>query len=164
MSTKNPTIEVKRFDEKAVISIQQSDGDARPTIEVKRFDEKAVIPIQQSAGDAGFDLAALNGFLLKPGETKLVPTGLGFGIPRGFCGIIKPKSSLLSKGISIDGVIDEGFTGQVKIAITNCSKKGKIRVKAGERIAQILFTPVLKSALVVVDELPKTKRGGSTGK
>jgi dUTP pyrophosphatase len=137
---------------------------------VKRINKDAPIPTLAKVGDVGFDLTTNEGFTLKAGESVLVPTGLAFKIPQGYYGQIKPRSGWALKGLTVDGgVIDRGFTGEVKVILYNRNKSDELHIKAGDRIAQILFLQVLTTPLIEeIDELPQTERGndgfGSTGK
>jgi dUTP pyrophosphatase len=98
----------------------------------------------------------------------MASTGLAFKIPKGYFGLIKARSSQALKGLEVGGgVIDSGYVGEVKLILYNVKGRGRIEIEKGERVAQILFIPVLTLPLVEVDELSETERGnggfGSTG-
>jgi dUTP pyrophosphatase len=138
------------------------------SLRVKKIHKDATIPQRKNEGDAGLDLSTTEAFTLEPGERRLVPTGLCFGIPDGYYGQIKPRSGLASKGVTVDGgVIDRGYTGEVKVILCNHDKEKEFKFNVGDRIAQVLFLPVLIAPLVEVDNLEETDRGdrgfGSTG-
>jgi len=108
--------------------------------------------------------------VLKPGEIKLIPTGLAMEIPSGYEGQVRPRSGLaLKHGISIvnaPGTIDADYRGEVGVILINLGEK-KYTVNPGDRIAQLVIAPVVKAKLISVVKLKNTKRGkggfGHTG-
>jgi len=142
---------------------------SHPRILVKKLHGDAKIPVQRLLGDAGYDLSSMENCTLKAGESVTVSTGLAFVIPRGYCGIIKSRSSLARDGLDVKGgVIDSGYRGDVKVILHNRTSDNEIAFEKGDRIAQMVVIPVLSGPLVEVDELDDTERGaggfGSTGK
>ena len=142
-------------------------------IRIKRLDERAILPTYGSAEAAGADLYACvdTEVTIASGETVFVPTGLAMEIPKGCAGLIYARSSLGSKrGLAPAnkvGVIDSDYRGQVMVALHNHGKVPQTIVY-GERIAQLLITPVFTPGFVESAELDDTQRGaggfGSTGK
>ena len=142
-------------------------------IRVKKLCERAILPTYGSAEAAGADLyACLEGeVLIQPGETVFIPTGLAMEIPRGCAGLIYARSSLGSKrGLAPAnkvGVIDSDYRGQIMVALHNHGKLPQI-IAYGERIAQLLITPVFTPGFTEASELDDTCRGtggfGSTGR
>ena len=142
-------------------------------IRIKKMDEKAILPTYGSPEAAGADLYACldHPVTIAPGETVFVPTGLAMEIPKGCAGLIYARSSLGSKrGLAPAnkvGVIDSDYRGQVMVALHNHGKTAQT-IDYGERIAQLVITPVFTPGFVPVDELDDTQRGaggfGSTGK
>ena len=132
-----------------------------------------MLPVYGSAYAAGADLyAAIDADIcILPGETKLIPTGLAMEIPQGYGGFIYARSGLASKrGLAPAnkvGVVDADYRGEVMVALHNHSAVEQ-RVAPGERIAQLVITPVLAPAFAEVDTLDETERGeggfGSTGR
>jgi dUTP pyrophosphatase len=147
---------------------QGNNTQLEPQVLVKLVRMGVKIPKQQRPGDAGYDITVLVGFVLTPGAIMEVTASLSFGIPKGYYGQLKSRSSMMKKGLWIDGVIDSGYTGEVFLVLRNMNADGDIVIKAGDRIAQIIFIRILTRPLKVVKELPKTVRGdggfGSTGK
>jgi dUTP pyrophosphatase len=131
------------------------------------------LPSYESNQAAGMDIrAALESPIeLNPGERKLIPTGLQMALPTGFEAQIRPRSGLAIKhGITMlnsPGTIDADYRGEVKVIAINHGTETFV-VNHGDRIAQMVISPVLQIKAVEVDELDVTDRGadgfGSTGK
>jgi|SRR5690606_923240 len=126
-----------------------------------------VIPLPQSAtaGSAGIDLAAClkEPVRLAPGERRLIPTGLAIELPGADVGaFLFARSGLAAKsGIHLAngvGVIDSDYRGEIKVALVNGGEEEFV-VHPGDRIAQLLFLPVLTARLVVAENLSETDRG-----
>jgi len=100
--------------------------------------------------DAGFDLPTKEDFTIKPGELKVVPTGIYLDIPSGLYGQILGRSGLAAKGIVIlGGVIDPGYRGEVKVVMYNAGQE-ELFFEAGDRIAQIVFIKIYNAPVVLV--------------
>ena len=128
-----------------------------------------VLPFKAHKHDAGFDLAIPDSVELAPFERKTVDLRVRVLIPRGFVGLIFPRSSMTLQGVGVPtGVIDAGYTGHIRLVLVNRSSKPKLFV-ATERVAQLLIVPVLSFKLVedIISDC-KTVRGaagfGSSGK
>ena len=143
------------------------------TIAVKKLNEKAMLPTYGSPEAAGADLYACleESVTIGAGETAFIPTGLAMEVPKGCAGLIYARSSLVTKrGLAPAnkvGVIDSDYRGQVMVALHNHGKVSQT-IAHGERIAQLLITPVLTPSYEEAQELTDTARGqggfGSTGK
>ena len=143
------------------------------SIRVKKLAPNAILPTYGSAGAAAADLYACleESVTIAPGETVFIPTGLSVEIPAGCAGLIYARSSMGAKrGLAPAnkvGVIDSDYRGEIKVVLLNHSGTEQT-VAPGERIAQMIITPVLTPAYEEVDELTDTDRGtggfGSTGK
>lgn len=143
------------------------------TIPVKLLRSGAKLPTFGSAEAAGADLYACmeKEITIAPGETAFIPTGLAMELPRGFVGLIYARSGLACKyGLAPAnkvGVIDSDYRGEFIVALYNHGREPRT-VSHGERIAQLVVTPVLLPAYLEVEELNDTKRGGggfgSTGR
>jgi dUTP pyrophosphatase len=149
-------------------------------IKFKKLNEKAIEPTRATIGSVGYDLHACleNALVIEPGETVKIGTGLAFGgifdefglEVKSYGGFIYARSGLATKeGLAPPnkvGVIDPDYRGEVGIAMHNHSKEPRT-VKPGQRIAQLVFQPVLLPILELVDSLDETDRGaggfGSTG-
>lgn len=142
-------------------------------IRVKKLDPSAILPTYGSAEAAGADLYACvpETVTVEPGETAWIPTGIALEVPKGCAGLIYARSSLGAKrGLAPAnkvGVIDSDYRGEIRVVLFNHSKQTQ-KVEPGERVAQLLITPVYTPAYEEVEDLSDTHRGeggfGSTGK
>lgn len=142
-------------------------------IRVKKLSARAVLPTYGSAEAAGADLYACldESVTIQPGETAWIPTGLALEVPKGCAGLIYARSSMgVKRGLAPAnkvGVIDSDYRGEIRVVLLNHGKEPQA-IAHGERVAQMLITPVLTPAYTEVDELDDTERGqggfGSTGK
>ena len=140
---------------------------------VKKLKENAIIPTYGSPDAAGADLYACleADVTIEPGKTVFIPTGLAMEVPKGYAGLIYARSSMGTKrGLAPAnkvGVVDSDYRGEVMVALHNHGQQPQI-VANGERIAQLLVTPVLAPAFEECDDLTDTQRGtggfGSTGR
>jgi len=134
---------------------------------------KHPLPEHKTTGSAGVDLTASLGepIALKPGEIKLVKTGLFIAVPEGYEAQVRPRSGLaLKHGITVlntPGTIDADYRGEVGVILINHSKETFV-VNDGERIAQMVVAKHEMVEWQPVAELTETERGaggfGSTGK
>jgi dUTP pyrophosphatase len=142
-------------------------------VKIKKLNDLARIPMYATDGSAAADLYAALSEPMKimPGERVLIPTGISIDPgDSGVVSIICARSGLaFKKGIGLAngiGVVDSDYRGEVKVALINNSSE-EFTVENGERIAQIMFMPVLHAAFEEADELCDTDRGqggfGSTG-
>lgn len=131
-------------------------------------------PGYATAGAAGIDLAASlqEPLVLLPRQRALVPTGLAVDIPdRGVVGLIFPRSGLAAKhGITLAnavGVIDSDYKGEIMCPVQNNGDR-PYEIRPGDRIAQMVFLPVLQIKIEYTDKLTQSVRGeggfGSTGR
>ena len=142
-------------------------------IKVKKLKSNAILPTYGSAEAAGADLYACldESVTVMPGATAFIPTGLAMELPKGCAGLIYARSGLACKrGLAPAnkvGVIDSDYRGEFIVAIHNHGQEPQV-VSHGERIAQLIITPVLTPAYEETAELSHTGRGaggfGSTGK
>ncbi|MBQ7331296.1 MAG: dUTP diphosphatase [Oscillospiraceae bacterium] len=142
-------------------------------IRVKKLSPNAMLPTYGSLEAAGADLYACleEEITIAPGETAWIGTGLSLEVPKGCAGLVYARSSLGAKrGLAPAnkvGVIDSDYRGEVRVVLFNHSAKAQT-VAPGERIAQLLITPVVTPPYVEAEELSSTDRGaggfGSTGK
>jgi dUTP pyrophosphatase len=141
-------------------------------IEVLPGNEDLGLPSYATPGAAGLDLRAalVEPLTLQPGQREAVPTGLKMAIPEGFEGCVRPRSGLaLKQGLTLansPGTIDSDYRGEVKVLVLNLGQEA-VALKRGDRIAQLLISPVARAQVVKVDRVDDTHRGeggfGHTG-
>ena len=142
-------------------------------LEIKRLDGNDLqLPSYETNKSAGMDLRACiqENIAIKPGERKLIKTGISIALPENFEAQIRPRSGLaLKNGITVlnsPGTIDADYRGEIGVILINLGTDDFV-VERGMRIAQMVISPVIQAELIEVDELDETKRGkggfGSTG-
>ena len=101
------------------------------------------------------------------GGRVLVPTGVAVAIPRGYMGMVVPRSGLaLKHGISLvntPGIIDAAYRGELQVIMINHDPKSDYRVTRGDRIAQLIVQAISNVEWSVVEELDDNDRGGGFG-
>lgn len=132
------------------------------------LDPGAFMPTRAYPTDAGLDLYAKEDAIVDAKDSCTFDTGVHIEIPEGCVGFLKSKSGLNVKhGITSEGVIDAGYTGSIVVKLYNNSGY-EYRVKAGDKISQLVILPIITPEIEVVDSLGKTARGnkgfGSTGR
>ncbi|MEG1027431.1 MAG: dUTP diphosphatase [Oscillospiraceae bacterium] len=140
-------------------------------MEIKKICEDAIIPSRATVDSAGYDLYSTVTKTIKPKECILINTGICMSIDSGYVGLIYSRSGISVKHSIIlansVGVIDSDYRGEILVPLFN-NGNSDYTVNAGDRIAQIVFTPIYTPPLVEVTELSKTVRAnngfGSTGK
>lgn len=142
-------------------------------IAVKLLRQGAKLPTYGSAEAAGADLyACLEAeVVIQPGHTAFIPTGFAMAVPKGCAGLIYARSGMACKRdlapANKVGVIDSDYRGEIIVALHNHGSETRA-VSHGERIAQMIITPVLTPGYRIAKELDETVRGegrfGSTGK
>ncbi|HEU4905760.1 MAG TPA: dUTP diphosphatase [Solirubrobacterales bacterium] len=141
-------------------------------LRIAKLKDEAVVPTRAHAGDAGLDLYACEAAHLGPGERWSVGTGVAVEIPAGYAGLVLPRSGLArDHGIALvnsPGLIDAGYRGEVRVLLLNTDPAETFRVGPGERIAQLVVTPVGLPEPLEVDSLSESARGdggfGSSGR
>ncbi|MFN3630320.1 MAG: dUTP diphosphatase [Casimicrobiaceae bacterium] len=143
-------------------------------VAIKRVRESVrALPAYTTEGAAGLDLRAVldDDLLLEPGEVVLVGTGVAVHIgDSGVAAMILPRSGLGHKhGIvlgNLVGLIDSDYQGEIMVSVWNRSNE-RFVIRPGDRIAQMVFVPVVRPILVEVEEFSPSGRGadgfGSTG-
>ncbi|MFM1808786.1 MAG: hypothetical protein RLZZ382_11 [Bacteroidota bacterium] len=131
------------------------------------------LPSYETVGAAGMDVRAnlSASVCVSPGERMLVPTGLYLEVPAGLECQVRPRSGLaLKKGITVlntPGTIDSDYRGEVGVILINLSNEN-FTIEPNDRIAQLVFCPVIQVTLIETDALESSDRGtggfGSTGK
>ena len=140
-------------------------------IEFRKLDPDVALPGRARDGDAGLDLQANNTLKVGPGERAMVPTGLAVAIPTGHAGLVLPRSGLASRqGLTLansPGLIDEGYRGEIIVAVVNLDPEQPVEIRKGDRIAQLVVVPFAPVEPAEVAELSPSTRGeagfGSSG-
>ncbi len=133
-----------------------------------------LVPRYHSQGCSGADLSADippgEQIVIQPGERKSVPTGVCLEIPEGYEAQVRPRSGLaIKQGITVlntPGTIDQDYRGEIQVILVNLGSEA-FHVRRGDRVAQLVFSPVVQAVLQVQTEISDTERGnggfGSTG-
>lgn len=142
-------------------------------IHVKLLRQGAKLPTYGSSEAAGADLYACleDPITIAPGQTVFVPIGIAIEVPKGCAGLVYARSGLGTKrGLAPAnkvGVIDSDYRGELFVALLNHGSEAQT-IQCGERVAQLIITPVLTPGYAWAEELTQTERGGggfgSTGK
>ena len=140
---------------------------------IKKLDSAVKLPEYKTNGASGMDLVAFikKTIVIKPKTSSLIPTGISVAFSEDYAIQIRPRSGLAAKfNISVlntPGTIDSDYRGEIKIIIYNHGD-ADFNINNGDRIAQMVLSPVIKMELEETNDLPKTIRGaggfGSTGK
>ncbi len=106
------------------------------------------------------DLYCRESYILKSGRKKIFGSGIAVEIPEGFAGLIWSKGGLGAKHgmLSLGGVVDSNYRGEVVVGLYNSSKK-PYKFTKGDKIAQLLIQPVKNCKIKIVKKLSKTQRG-----
>lgn len=131
-----------------------------------------MLPTRAHAGDAGLDLYSCEAAHIGPGERWSIGTGIAVEVPEGHAGLVLPRSGLArDHGISLPnspGLIDSGYRGEVRVLLLNTDPAETFKVKAGDRIAQLVVVPIALAEPVEVEALGESARGdggfGSSGR
>ncbi len=135
------------------------------------LEEGGKLPTYATPGSAGMDLCSSCQVVIAPGEYQTVPTGIKIALPEGYEAQIRPRSGLAAKhGIGMvngPGTIDCDFRGEIKVILINYGQE-PFEIERGDRIAQMIISPVTLAEWKLVDKMNNTERGeggfGSTGR
>lgn len=149
---------------------QMQKGKIMYRLKVKKLSQTAKLPEYAHPGDAGMDLFSNEELMLKPGEYRVVKTGITIELPPSTEAQVRPRSGLAAKhGITVlntPGTIDEGYRGEVGVILINHSK-ADFHITTGMKIAQMIIAPVVRAEIEEIDQVSDTRRGdggfGSTG-
>ena len=142
------------------------------TLKIKKMSADAKLPKRATEGSAGYDLSACveQPLTIAAGGRALIPTGIAAALPENTVGLVFGRSGLgIKHGLAPSnavGVIDSDYRGELRATLINHGSE-PFKVCDGDRIAQLMFMPVMQAAFLPVDELDETERGtggfGSTG-
>lgn len=139
---------------------------------IHRLDAGLPMPSYAHPGDAGADLRAAEDVELLPGERAVVGTGVAIALPDGYAAFVHPRSGLAARhGVTLvnaPGTVDAGYRGEIRVTLINTDTKDAVRLRRGDRVAQLVIQRVEKAVFYEVDRLPGSARGadgfGSTGR
>ena len=139
-------------------------------VKIKKTHKNAVIPSYAKDGDAGLDLTAVDFHTDEQGN-YVYDTGITLEIPKGYVGLVFPRSSIADKELLLTnsvGVIDSGYRGSIKAKFKPTNNTNTNIYKVGDRIAQLIILPYPQINFEEVEKLSETERGdkgyGSTNK
>jgi len=146
--------------------------ESAPLLRVKKKDKGVPLPKYETSGSAGLDIRAFiaSDLAIPPMGRVKIPTGLFLEIPEGYEAQIRPRSGLALKwGVTLmnsPGTIDSDYRGELEVILINTGSES-FTVKNGDRIAQMVISPVVRAVISEVERLSETERGaggfGSTG-
>jgi dUTP pyrophosphatase len=153
--------------------VTQWEGSAGSPVDVlvHRLDPDLPLPAYAHPGDAGADLVTTEDVELAPGQRAMVPTGVAIALPDGYAAFVHPRSGLAHKhGVGVvnaPGTVDAGYRGEIKVLLVNHDTTSTVRLRRGDRIAQLVVQRVERVLFHEVERLPGSARGpgghGSTG-
>jgi dUTP pyrophosphatase len=138
---------------------------------VQRLDPRLPLPAYAHDGDAGADLCTAVDAELAPGERAVLPTGLAIALPEGYAAFVHPRSGLAARcGLALvnaPGTVDAGYRGEIALIVVNLDPRAAVRLRRGDRVAQLVIQRVERAAFTEVPALPRSARAaggfGSTG-
>lgn len=136
-----------------------------PTLTIKRFDQSLPLPEYKTPGAAGLDLYARTNVTIEPQTVSYVPLNIAIELPEGYFALIAARSSLHKRGLMLAngiGVGDYDYRGdddEYVAALFNFSSK-KVKITKGDRLVQLLITPVAKVSILEKTKLDGKDRGG----
>ena len=140
---------------------------------IKKLSSEVQLPSYKTLGASGMDLMAFikSSITVKPKTSSLIPTGLSIAFSEDYEVQIRPRSGLAAKNnisiLNTPGTIDSDYRGEIKVIVYNHGNEDFL-INNGDRIAQMILTPVAKMEFEETSDLPETTRGeggfGSTGK
>lgn len=133
---------------------------------ITRLRPDATLPVRAHPTDAGLDLCAVEPATLAAGARAAIPTGLAVAIPTGWAGLVVPRSGLAMRhGVTVanaPGLIDSGYRGELQVILVNLGAAPH-HVEVGDRIAQLVLTPVWTDDVELVESLPDSDGRGTGG-
>ena len=141
-------------------------------MKIRIISKSGVIPEYKTSGSAGFDLPAYleESITLKPGERRLVPTGIFMELPPGYEAQVRARSGLAIKNgiglVNVIGTVDSDYRGELLVPMINWGEKD-FTIRDGDRIAQVVITKYEQATFELSESLDNTERGaggfGHTG-
>lgn len=134
------------------------------TLKIKKLHPDAIIPTRAYATDAGLDIYALEDTLVTSTHASLIKTGIAIDILPGFEGSIRPRSGKTAKtNLRVQlGTVDAGYNGEIKV-ITDALGNSSYMVQKGEKIAQLVISPIVTPSLRIVEDFESDSERGDSG-
>lgn len=136
-------------------------------VSFKRLRPEAWTPARAHAGDAGYDLRSVDEVNLVPGGRALIRTGISVAIPRGYAGLVLPRSGLAMRHgvapVNTPGLIDSGYRGEIMVPLINHDREQIFRVERGMRIAQLVLVRAEEVTFAEVEMLEAATDGRGEG-
>jgi dUTP pyrophosphatase len=137
-------------------------------LKIKKLKDGAKLPTYAHPGDVGMDMYALETIVIPPRGHHRFWHGFALEFPAGNAALVMDKSSISKAGLkTMGGVFDAGYRGEYNTHLVNLSDQ-PYTVESGDKVSQLVITPVVIADLEIVDELSDSARGtdgfGSTGK
>lgn len=131
-------------------------------LKFKKLNDKAIIPTIANKGDAGMDLTAISISITDNGDYGYMEysTGLAVEIPKGYCGLLFPRSSISNTGLILAnsvGLIDSGYRGEIKLRFKYIA--GTKYYDVGDRVGQLVIMKLHNIQIEEVNELASSERG-----
>lgn len=138
---------------------------------VKRLKDNVTLPTYMTEGSSGLDLYSAEEKLIPPGKWEVISTGIAVEIPQGYEGEVRSRSGIAKNyGVFVlnsPGTIDSDYRGEVMVILMNLGDK-PFKVEVGDRIAQLVISPVVRAQVLETNELSPTQRSsggfGHTGR
>ena len=126
-------------------------------MEMVLMNNNPIIPTRASKRSAGLDLYSSVDVCIEVGSIKEINTGICVSLPENSYGSIRDKSSLAGKGLlTLGGVIDNDYTGEIIIVMTSLIEP--IKIKQGQKIAQLIVSNIMYPKIILVKFLKSTER------
>ncbi|MGC8971804.1 MAG: dUTP diphosphatase [bacterium] len=138
---------------------------------LKRLNSNSIIPTYMTKGSSGMDLYSAEEKIILPGKWEVISTGIAVEIPYGYEGEVRSRSGLAKNhGVFVlnsPGTIDSDYRGEIKVILMNLGDE-PFKVNIGDRIAQLVISPITRVEVFEVEELSSTERNdggfGHTGR
>ena len=134
------------------------------TLQIKQLSPNATLPTRTHTTDAGLDIYASEDIIVTHTHAVIIPTGIAINIPAGYEGTIRPRSgkSVKTNARVILGTVDSGYNGEIAV-IAETKGDGSYLVQKGEKIAQLVISPIVTPKLEIVDQFDTQSDRGSKG-
>ena len=130
-------------------------------VKIIKFTEDLKLPVRGHYDDAGLDIYMFEKGSIKPGETKIIPTGFGIELPTGTMGYMQIRTSLAKKGLILSQcAIDSGYRGEIKMILHNISNE-TLSWEKNDRLGSLIVLNILLPDLV--EDLGQAREDGAFG-